>query len=98
MPPAQPTPVKYAVSIDGIVVPTQNAVGGLAKADVATNFLGPGSPPKRHISSFGYTNLQFQLGLEVGTSILTWVNAALKGTPVVKNGTLIELDAANRAK
>jgi hypothetical protein len=95
---AQPTPLKFAVMIDGIVVPTQNAVGGHVKADVATNFLGPGGPPKRHISSFGYTNLQFQLGLEVGTSILNWVNAALKGAPVVKNGTLIELGAANRAK
>src|SRR6478752_2953831 len=62
MPPAAPTPLKFAVSIDGIVVSAQNAVGGLVKADVSTMFSGAGGPPKRQISSFGYTNLRFQLG------------------------------------
>jgi hypothetical protein len=98
MPPAQPTPLKYAVLIDGIAVPAQNAVGGLVKADVSTMFSGAGGPPKRQLSSFGYTNLRFQLGLEMGTPILNWVNSALMGTPVTKGGTLIELGAQNRAK
>ncbi len=98
MPPASPTPVKCAVSIDGIVVAAQNAVGGLLKADVSTMFSGAGGPPKRQISSFAYTNLAFQLGLDVGTPILNWINAALKGAPVTKSGTLVELDVQNRAK
>ena len=98
MPPAAPTPLKFAVSIDGIVVAAQNAVGGLVKADVSTMFSGAGGPPKRQISSFGYTNLRFQLGLDVGTPILNWVNAALMGAPVTKSGTLVELDVQNRAK
>ena len=98
MPPAQPTPLKYAVLIDGKVVAAQSAVGGLVKADVSTMFSGAGGPPKRQISSFGYTNLQFRLGLQVGTPILNWVNAALAGTPATKSGTLIELGPQNRAK
>src|SRR3954454_6586046 len=98
MPPTAPTPLKFAVAIDGTVVAAQNAVGGLVKADVTTMFSGAGGPPKRQISSFAYTNLNFQLGLDVGTPILNWINAALKGAPVTKNGTLIELDLQNRAK
>lgn len=97
MPPAQP-PLKFAVLIDGKAVAAQSPVGGLVKADVSTIFSGAGGPPKRQISSFGYTNLQFQLGLEVGTPIMNWVNAALTGTPVTKSGTLVELGGANRAK
>jgi len=98
MPPAQPTPLKYAVLIDGKAVAAQSPVGGSVKANVSTMFSGAGGPPKRQITSFGYTNLQFKLGLEVGTPILNWVNAALKGAPVTKSGTLIELGAQNRAK
>jgi hypothetical protein len=56
------------------------------------------APPQRQISSYGYTNLQFKLGLQFGTPILNWVNAALKGEPMTKSGTLIELDDKNRAK
>ena len=91
MPPAQPNPLKYAVLIDGKAVAAQGPVGGSVKANVSTMFSGAGGPPKRQITSFGYTNLQFKLGLEVGTPILNWVNAALKGDPVTKSGTLIEL-------
>ena len=98
MPPAASSPLKFAVSIDGTVVAAQNAVGGLVKADVSTMFSGAGGPPKRQISSFGYTNLRFELGLDVGTPIVNWVNAALKGVPVTKSGVLIELDVQNRAK
>jgi hypothetical protein len=98
MPPTAPTPLKFAVAIDGTVVAAYNAVGGLPRADVSTMFSGAGGPPKRHISSFAYTNLAFQLGLDVGTPILNWINAALKGAPVTKSGTLIELDLQNRAK
>jgi hypothetical protein len=98
MPPTAPTPLKFAVAIDGTVVAAQHAVGGLVKADVSTMFSGTGGPPKRQISSFAYTNLAFQLGLDVGTPMLNWINAALKGAPVTKSGTLIELDVQNRAK
>jgi hypothetical protein len=98
MPPTAPTPLKFAVAIDGTVVAAQNAVGGLVKADVSTMFSGAGGPPKRQISSFAYTNLAFQVGLDVGAPMLNWINAALKGAPVTKSGTLIELDVQNRAK
>ena len=99
MPPTPPpSPPKFAVLIDGQAVPTQSPSGGYAKADVRTTFPGASGPPQRQISSFGYTNLEFKLGLELGTPILNWVNAALKGNPVNKNGTLIELDNQNRAK
>ena len=64
---------------------------------VAT-FPSASGPPQRQISSYGYTNLRFELGLEVGTPILNWVYAALKGNPITKNGTVIELDDQNRAK
>jgi hypothetical protein len=95
MPPASN---KFALSIDGKVVPAQNATGGYVKADVKTTFPSANGPPQRQISSFGYTNLQVKLGLDVGTPILNWINAALKGNPVTKNGTLIELDDQNRAR
>jgi hypothetical protein len=98
MPPAQPRPIKYAVLIDGQAVAAQGPSGAFVKADVSTMFSGAGGPPQRQISSFGYTNLQFKLGLEVGTPILNWVNAALKGNPVTKSGSLVELDDNNRAK
>jgi hypothetical protein len=99
MPPTPPPPPpKFAVSIDGKAVPAQSPSGGYVKAEVRTTFPGASGPPQRQISSFGYANLQFDLGLEVGTPILNWVNAALKGNPVTKNGTLIELDDQNRAK
>ncbi len=68
------------------------------KAEVSTLFSGAGGPPQRQISTFAYTNLHVKLGLEVGTPILNWVNAALKGAPVTKSGTLIELDSTNRAR
>jgi hypothetical protein len=97
MPPPQPTPAKYAISIDGIAVPVTSPSGGYPKADVSTKFPVAGGPPQRRISSFAYTNLQFELGLDVGTPILNWVNAALKGEPVAKSGTLIELDDKRRA-
>ncbi len=84
--------------IDGKAVPAHSPSGGFVKADVSTMFSGAGGPPKRQISSFGYTNLQFKLGLQVGNPILSWVNAALKGSPVTKSGTLIELGDQNRAK
>ena len=93
-----PSPPNFALLIDGKTVPVQSPSGGYAKADVRTTFPGASGPPQRQISSFGYTNLQFKLGLELGTPILNWVNAALKGNPVTKNGTLIELDNQNRAK
>jgi hypothetical protein len=99
MPPRPPPPPpKFAVLIDGEAVPAQSPSGGYVKADVRTTFSGASGPPQRQISSFGYTNLRVQLGLEVGTAILNWVNAALRGNPVTKNGTLIELDDQNRAK
>jgi hypothetical protein len=88
----------FAVSIDGKAVPAQSPTGGYIKADVKTTLPSANGPPQRQISSFGYTNLQVKLGLEVGTPILNWINAALKGNPVTKNGTLIELDDQNRAK
>lgn len=72
--------------------------GGNVKAEVSATFPDASGPPQRQISSFGYTNLKFELGLDVGTPILNWVNAALKGKPVTKDGTLIELDDQNRAK
>jgi hypothetical protein len=98
MPPRPPPPApKFAVLIDGKTVPAESPSGGYAKAEVATTFPSASGPPQRQISSFGYTNLQFKLGLELGTPILNWVNAALKGNPVTKNGTLIELDDQNRA-
>jgi hypothetical protein len=97
MPPPQLGPVKYAVSIDGIAVPVASPGGGYAKAEVSTKFPVAGGPPQRQISSFAYTNLRFELGLDVGTPILNWINAALKGEPVSKSGTLIELDTKNRA-
>jgi hypothetical protein len=84
--------------IDGQAVPAQSPSGGYVKADVRTTFPSASGPPQRQISSFGYTNLQVKLGLEVGTPILNWVNAALRGNPITKNGTLIELDNQNRAK
>jgi hypothetical protein len=99
MPPPRPIPLpRFAVSIDGQAVLAQNASGGHVKAEVSTTFPDAGGPPQRRISSFGYTNLQMKLGLEVGTPLLIWVNAALKGHPVTKDGTLIELDDQNRAK
>ena len=96
-PKAAPSP-KFAVLIDGKAVPAQSPSGGYVKADVKTTFPSASGPPQRQISSFGYTNLQVKLGLEIGTPILNWINAALKGSPVTKNGTLIELDDLNRAK
>ena len=98
MPPRPPSSPKFAVSIDGKAVPAQSPSGGYVKADVKTTFPSASGPPQRQISSFGYTNLQVKLGLEIGTPILNWINAALKGSPVTKNGTLIELDDQNRAK
>jgi hypothetical protein len=98
MAPRPPPPLKFAVLVDGQAVPAQGPSGGYVKADVSTTFPSASGPPQRQISSFGYTNLQFELGLEVGTPILNWVNAALKGNPITKNGTLIELDDQNRAK
>jgi hypothetical protein len=98
MPPRPPRTPKFAVSIDGQAVPAQSPSGGYVKAEVRTTFPGASGPPQRQISSFGYTNLQVELGLEVGTPILNWVNAALNGNPVTKNGTLIELDDKNRAQ
>jgi hypothetical protein len=98
MPPRPPPPPpKFAVTIDGQAVPAQSPSGGYVKADVTTTFPEASGPPHRQISSFGYTNLKVRLGLGVGTPILNWVNAALKGNPVTKNGTLIELDDQNRA-
>jgi len=97
-PTSSPSPPNFALLIDGKAVPVQSPSGGYAKADVSTTFPGASGPPQRHISSFGYTDLQFKLGLELGTPILNWVNAALKGNPVTKNGALIELDIQNRAK
>lgn len=93
-----PPPPNFAVLIDGKTVGVQSPTGGYAKADVRTTFPSASGPPQRQISSFGYTDIQFKLGLEIGTPILNWVNAALKGNPVTKNGTLIELDNQNRAK
>src|SRR3954453_11676782 len=98
MPPTAPTPLKFAVAIDGTVVAAQNAVGGLGKADVSTMFSGAGGPPKRQISSSAYTNLACQRGPNLGTPMLNWINASLKGAPVTKRGTLIELDVQNRHK
>jgi T4-like virus tail tube protein gp19 len=98
MPPRPPASTRFAVSIDGKAVPAQSPTGGYIKADVKTTFPSANGPPQRQISSFGYTNLQVKLGLEVGTPILNWINAALKGNPVSKNGTLIELDDQNRAR
>lgn len=98
MPPPQPASPKYAVLIDGITVPVTSPSGGYVKAEVSTKFPIAGGPPQREISSFGYTNLRFSLGVDVGTPILDWVNAALKGEPEAKSGTLIELDSTNHAK
>ncbi|MDT5355154.1 MAG: hypothetical protein QOJ56_3686 [Mycobacterium sp.] len=97
MPPRPPSSVKFAVLLDGQAAPAQGPSGGYAKADVTTTFPSASGPPQRQISSFGYTNLRVELGLEVGTPILNWVNAALQGNPITKNGTLIELDDQNRA-
>ena len=95
--PASPLP-RFAVSIDGQAVAAQSPSGGYVKAVVKTTFPGATGPPQRQISTVGYNNLQIRLGLELGTPILNWVNAALKGNPVSKNGTLIELDDQNRAR
>jgi hypothetical protein len=84
--------------IDGTAVLAEGAVGGFAKAEVSTMFSGAGGPPRRQISKFGYTNLQVKLGLQIGAPILSWVNAALAGTPITKDGSLIELDDQGRAK
>jgi hypothetical protein len=94
-PPSSPN---FAVLIDGKAVSVQSPSGGYAKADVRTTFPSASDPPQRQISSFGYTALQFKLGLELGTPILDWVNGALKGNSLTKSGTLIELDNQNRAK
>ena len=97
-PPPPPAAPKFAVSVGGEAVPAQSPVGGHVRAYVSADFPGASGPPQRQITSFGYTRLQFKLGLETGTSILNWVNASLKGTPFKKSGTVIELDDQRRAK
>jgi hypothetical protein len=94
-----PTPTrKFALSIDGVAVRVQNPTGGHVRAQVVANDPGPNTPPKRHVASISYPNLRVQLDLDVGSQILAWVNAALRGAPTAKSGSLIELDDQNRAK
>lgn len=94
-----PSPApKFAMSIDGKLLGMDHASGGYPKGEVVTMFPGQGGPPRRQLSAVRYTNLRIGLGLNVGASVLAWVNAALaNAAPVIKNGTLIELDPDNRA-
>jgi hypothetical protein len=89
---------KFAVLVDGRAVPADNAGGGHVKADVTTTFSGTGGPPHRHVLSYRFTDLRFELGLCLGNPTLNWVNAALLGNPVTKSGTIIEVDQDNRAR
>ena len=73
-------------------MPAYAVTGGDLKAEVATTFDGAGGPPKRQITSFGYTNLQFGLGFEVGSTILSWLNPSLTGGGGAKSGSIIELN------
>jgi hypothetical protein len=97
-PPPPPAAPRFAVSIGGQTVPAQSPVGGHVRAYANGDFPAASGPPQREITSFVYTRLQFKLGLEMGTPILNWVNAAMKGTPFKQSGTIIELDDQSRAK
>lgn len=88
---------QWALRIDGQTVPAAGVTGGHVVAAVATTSSGSGGPPSRNITSFGYAPLQFGVGLDLGSALLTWLNDSLTGASPIKSGTVIEL-VGNRAK
>jgi hypothetical protein len=73
------------------------SAGGAAVGDVTSEAAGAGAPNK-HISSVHYEPIELEVDLSLERSFYDWVNAAWRGAPQPRSGTLQLLDLNRNIK
>jgi len=74
------------------------ASGGSAVGVVASEAAAGAGAPKKHIASVEYEPIELEVDLSLERSFYDWVNAAWKGTPQPRSGSLLLLDLNRNPK
>ena len=92
-------PSATAFELAGSAVGTlRSAVGGGAVASVATESLGAGVEPKKHVSGFSYENIELELDLTLERPVYDWISAAFAGGAQRRSGKLVSVDLNGNAR
>jgi len=89
----------YALDIDGLPVESLRTISGLdLQADIATEALGPGLAPAKHVAGIAWTTGRASIGLGMGSAMYAWMKNAFANGVSRASGTLAAADVNFRQR
>lgn len=86
----RPAPSTFALDIGGVRVNALSVDPGYFTASIATNDLGPGSAPKKHVSAVRFTPFTARVDpMGMGKGLENWVTGTLETGYLTKSGTYV---------